>query len=77
MRELFGTPCIIANQCKIQNKTSKHKFVNWFYKNIYGYKYDSVLPEGTDIIYVNGELIFRNIEVFNNTMEDLGVRNYE
>ena len=62
---MFGTPCIIARQIKKQNKTSKYKLVNWFYKKIYGYKYESILPEGIDIMCFGDKLFFRNEDVFN------------
>lgn len=63
-KSLFGIPCIIAQQAKKQKKTSKYKIINWFYKKIYGYEYESVLPKGTNIMYSNGELYFRNKETF-------------
>ncbi len=62
---LFGTPCIIAQQIKKQKKTSRYKIINWFYKKIYGYEYESILPEGLDIVYSNGALYFRDKETFN------------
>lgn len=61
---LFGTPCIIAQQIKKQKKTSKYRIINWLYKKIYGYEYESVLPEGTDIIYFDEKFIFRDKETF-------------
>lgn len=65
MHEPFlGIPCIIAQQIKKQKKTSKYKVINWIYKKIYGYEYESVLPEGTDMLYFNGSIIFRNEETF-------------
>lgn len=66
---MFGTPCIIAQQIKKQNKTSKYKLINWIYKKIYGYRYESILPDDTDIICINGQLIFRDENVFNRAME--------
>ena len=61
---LFDTPCIIAKQIKRQKKTSKYRIINWFYKKIYGYEYESTMPEGTDIICFDGKFIFRNKETF-------------
>ena len=61
---LYGTPCIIAKQIKRQKKTSKYKLLNWFYKKIYGYEYESTLPAGTDVIWFDNKLIFRNQEIF-------------
>lgn len=62
---LFGIPCIIAQRMKKQKKTSKYKIINWFYKKIYGYEYESALPEGTDIMYFNEKFYFRDKETFN------------
>ena len=61
---LFGTLCIIADQIKIQKKTSKYKIVNWLYKKIYGYKYESTMPEGIDIVCFDNKIVFRNKEIF-------------
>lgn len=62
---VIGTPCIIAQQIKKQKKTSRYKIINWFYKKIYGYEYESILPEGLDIVYSNGALYFKDKETFN------------
>ena len=64
-----GTPCIIASHKK-QKKTSKYKLINWLYQKIYGYEEVSSLPEGTDVIYFDGQLIFRNRAVFERLMEE-------
>ena len=69
---LEGIPCIIA-ATKVQKKTSKYKLINWLYKKIYGYKEISSLPEGTDMIWFDGQLIFRSQEVFDETMKTIGV----
>lgn len=66
---LYGTPCIIAKQIKMQKKTSKCKLLNWFYKKIYGYEYESAFPVGTDVIWFDNKLIFRNQEVFDKLKE--------
>jgi hypothetical protein len=71
--EWEGTPCIIASHKK-QKKTSKYKLINWLYKKMYGYEEVSYLPDGTDVMYFDGQLIFRSREVFNRIMEDLGVK---
>lgn len=68
-----GIPCIIASQKK-QKKTSKYKLINWLYKKIYGYEEVSYLPDGTDMIYFDGQLIFRSREACDRIMEDLGVK---
>ena len=70
---LEGMSCIIAST-KIQKKTSKCKLINWLYKKIYGYKEVSSLPEGTDMIYLDGQLIFRSQEVFDKTTKTIGVK---
>ena len=66
---LFGIPCVITDQIKMQKKTSKYKIVNWLYKKIYGYKYESTMPEGTDIVCFDDEIVFRNKEVFDKVEE--------
>lgn len=62
-KSLFGIPCIVARQVKKQKKTSKYKIINWFYKKIYGYEYESMLPKGTNIMYFSGKLYFRDKEI--------------
>lgn len=69
MNELFGTPCVIASYKK-QKKTSKYKLINWLCKKIYGYEEVSPLPDGMDVIYFDGQLIFRSREVFDRLMEE-------
>ena len=59
-----GIPCRIAPQAKKQKKTSRYKIINWLYRKMYGYEYESTMPVGTDAIYVNGEFIFRDKETF-------------
>lgn len=70
---LFGMPCIIAQQIKRQKKTSKYRIINWFYKKIYGYEYESVLPEGTDMVYLGNRIIFRNKEVLDKVKEQVNL----
>ena len=72
---LFGTPCIIAQQIKKQKKTSKYRIINWFYKKIYGYEYESVLPEGTDMIHLGNRIVFRNKEAFDKVKEQINLCN--
>ena len=72
---LFGKPCIIAQQIKKQKKYSKYKIINWFYKKMYGYEYESVLPEGTDMIYLGNRIIFRNKETFDKVKEQIDLCN--
>ena len=71
--EWDGTPCIIASHKK-QKKTSKYKLINWFYKKVYGYEEVSSLPEGTDVIYFDGQLICRSHEVFNKIVKEISVK---
>ena len=61
---ILGSPCIIAQQIKKQKKTSRCKFLNWIYKKVYGYKYESMLPEGTDFIFYDGKYIFKDEETY-------------
>lgn len=68
---LFGTSCIIAQQIKRQKKTSKYRIINWLYKKIYGYEYESTMPEGTDMIYLGNRIIFRNKETFDKVKEQI------
>ena len=68
-----GAPCIIASYKK-QKKTSKYKLINWLYKKIYGYEEVSSLPEGTNMMYFDGQFIFRSNEIFDKTMETIGVK---
>lgn len=72
MNELFGTPCIIASHKK-QKKTSKYKPINWLYKKLYGYEEVSSLPDETDVMYFDGQLIFRSHSVFERIMEGIEV----
>lgn len=74
---LFGTPCIIADQIKRQKKTSKYRLVNWLYKKIYGYEYESTMPEGTDVIYFESKLIFRDKETFDKVKEQVNLCNFK
>jgi hypothetical protein len=66
---LFGYECVIANQIRKQKKTSKCKIINWFYKKVYGYTYESPFPEGTDIIVFDNKLIFIDTKTFEKTKE--------
>lgn len=66
---LLGVPCIIAGQIKRQKKTSKYKIINWIYGRIYGYDYESTLPDGVDIVMVDGKYIFRDKETFDRVKE--------
>lgn len=61
----LGYECIVANQIKKQNKTSKYKIINWFYKKIYGYKYESPFPDGVNVIVFDNKIIFRDEAIFN------------
>jgi hypothetical protein len=71
--EWDGTPCIIASHKK-QKKASKYKLINWLYKKVYGDEEVPALPDGTDMMYFDGQLIFRSYAVFERIMEDLGVK---
>ena len=62
---LFGYECVIVNQIKKRKKVSKYKIVDWFYKIIYGYKYESPFPDGTDVVVFDNKIMFRDEETFN------------
>ena len=59
----FEKTCIIAQQIKKQKVTSRNKIVNWFCK-IFGYKYESVLPPGCNVVMYGDKLIFRDQETY-------------
>lgn len=69
VESLFGYECIIAEQIKKQKKTSKYKIVNWLYKKIYGYEYESPFPDGTDVAVFDNKIIFRDQATFNKVKE--------
>ena len=58
--EYTGIPCILAGQIKKQKKTHKNKLINWIYKITCGYKYESTMPEGMDVVFMDGKLVFRD-----------------
>lgn len=68
---LYGMPCVIAKQIKRQKKTSRYRLVNWLYEKMYGYEYESTLPDGTDIIKFDGKLIFRDKETYDKVVEHI------
>ena len=68
---LYGMPCVIAKQIKRQKKTSRYRLINWLYEKIYGYEYESTLPDGTDIIKFDGKLIFRDKETYDKVVEHI------
>jgi len=74
---LYGKSCSIAPQIKKQKKSSKYRLLNWLYEKMYGYKYESTLPEGTDIIFVNNTYIFRNQETFDKVKDFIDKENIE
>lgn len=69
IKSLFGYECIVADQIKKRKKTSRYKIIDWFYKKIYGYKYESPLPDGTDIMMFDNKIIFRDEATFNKIKE--------
>ncbi len=70
IESLFGYECVIV-QTKKQKKTSKHKIINWLYKKIYGYKYESLLPDGSDVVVFGNKIMFRDEETFNKIKEQI------
>ena len=77
MKSLFGYECIVADQIKKQKKTSKHKIINWFYKKVYGYKYESLLPDGTDVLVLNNKIMFRDDATLNKIKDLIENKNFE
>ena len=61
---IYGKTCIIAQQIKKQKKTSRCKVLNWIYKVLYGYTYESVLPPETSFIVIGDKLIFRDQQTY-------------
>lgn len=68
---LYGMPCVIAKQIKRQKKISRYRLINWLYEKMYGYEYESTLPDGTDIIKFDGKLIFRDKETYDKVVEHI------
>ena len=77
MKSLFGYECIVADQIKKQKKTSKHKIINWFYKKVYGYKYESLLPDGTAVVVLNNKIMFRDDATLNKIKDLIENKNFE
>lgn len=67
-----GFKCVIAPQIKKQKKTSKYKLINWLYKKIYGYEYESTMPEDVGAVFFENKLIFRNKELFDKLKDEVG-----
>ena len=79
VESLFGYECVVAHQIKKQKKTSKYKIINWIYKKIYGYKYESPLPDETDVLVFDNKIIFRDENTFNKfkNNKNVEVKNYD
>ena len=61
---VYGKTCIIAKPIKKQKKYSRNKLVNWFYKKIFGYEYESVLPPGCNMLMFEDKIIFRDQKTY-------------
>ena len=58
----WETECIIAPQIKRRKKTSKYKLIDWIYKKLFGYEYESVIQ--SDVVLFDGKLMFRDQETY-------------
>ena len=67
----YEFPCIIADQIKKQKKTSKCKLINWIYKKLFGYEYESTLPEGCSVILLGDKLVFRDQETYERVRDSI------
>lgn len=76
IESLLGYECVIA-QTKKQKKTSRHKIINWLYKKIYGYKYESLLPDGVGAIVLGNKIMFRDEATLNKIKEQIENKNSE
>ncbi len=60
----FSKNCIIAEPIKKPKKTSRYRLVNWIYRKLFGYTYESPLPEGCSVILIGDNLVFRDQETY-------------
>ena len=67
----YEFPCIIANQIKKQKKTSRCKLINWIYKKLFGYEYESTLPEGCSVMLLGDKLVFRDKETYERVRDSI------
>lgn len=58
----WETECIIAPQIKKRKKTSRYKLIDWIYKKLFGYAYESVIQ--SDVVLFDGKLMFRDQETY-------------
>lgn len=58
----WETECIIAPQIKKRKKTSRYKLIDWIYKKLFGYEYESAIQ--SDVVLFDGRLMFRDQETY-------------
>ena len=58
----WETECIIAPQIKKRKKTSRYKLIDWIYKKLFGYEYESAIQ--SDVVLFDGKLMFRDQETY-------------
>lgn len=61
--------CIIAPQIKRQKKTNKYRVINWIYKKLYGYKYESIIQ--SDVMMFDGKLMFKDKEIYDRVKDSI------
>lgn len=65
----YETECIIAPQIKRQKKTSRYRIINWIYKKLYGYEYESTIQ--SDVMMFDGKLMFKDQETYNRVKDSI------
>lgn len=61
--------CIIAPKIKRQKKTNKYRVINWIYKKLYGYKYESIIQ--SDVMMFDGKLMFKDKEIYDRVKDSI------
>lgn len=68
---LYGIPIRIAPTYKKRVKTHRIKLIDWIFKLIYGYKDESYLPKGMDVVMADGVLYVRDVDILNKIKEEI------
>lgn len=61
--------CIIAPQIKRQKKTNKYRVINWIYKKLYGYEYESTIK--SDVMMFDGKIMFKDQETYERVKDSI------